>query len=1535
MSPVPSQPLVDFQDEQLNTTRNEILDLIDKSKVHYDSQFIGGVKAVIPTYVDFASLSSYSKSDKSNVLRGIKSNIAGLMKQVASAFDKMDAVNKSNVQTYITRIVITNVPGKASTSKKSSFSADGTLEVGTIFEDAINCSYYVEKKIITALNEFRPSQGAVVPDKVAAFEPAPTSEPSPAIAAAISAPPPVSASGLDLSQPTYPVAAQETLKLEILSILKPVRIESVVLGKPAFEMPIYVDWASMSLSPDVTSVLRSVKTNIPNIVKQIVPSLTKVDEVRKAAVGDYLVSMVVQNVPGKASTSKKACLTHEGMLIITLPLEDSLNCSYYLDKKITTALNEFIPQSGYQPQEKFISPPVAVVAPAVVQAVAQPVIQQQRPPVVYQQQPPAVVYQQQPVQQPKPVAVAPPAPVPVPIAEPKEKGRPEMEYKPTFSDPAQQFLVREIDQFLNHFKLVDDKDVPIGAPIYLDWASIMVYPTAVKQSTVLRNVNLTLYRMLRETVNAVKLSCTDFAMGGTIRAYLRSMTFQNIQGVSTTAKKVLYEDGHLIIQTVFEDLGNCAMYFDSKVIQAFPARPSTPTPKKPEQAQLIREELDIRLLAHRDVTAQEGGHLLVPPCPVTMDWSFQTNKAYESAGIEPNLIGTSNPIMTDLLGALSTFNSKEVEILRREITKIVFVQAAPGKTMFEKRSVVMADDGTLNIISIFEDRTEGGKGFRDRFINSFKARLYKVQIRDTIIPAIAKSIDESVRSRVKDNYLDKIVVPSDASYQANVVFNWTIIEKESPESQVNTYRAVTEKLGVGHGFAEELRKAICDICSYDVGKSAFLATNRFVLTNIMNAKQETNKFSCGNTWELTATFHDPANNRNTSSSMNVYFKEQLKVAFPCAIQDTFPQIASLVDELASATSKKVPVVMNYDSWRTYARFTNDQFAYKSIKSIAVTVPGSGLRCVTTLCRDAIVKKEYCTKVNSINIEYDVTDQVKKQRNKDPNVVATLDSKTGCLTFKLNFVDGLLGEKMPSWDYQFELALGTRPLKIARSMENNKAELSAVSSEITSLIGKTVQVSVNYKSFIDHRNFLHELEEPVYTKIIASFAQWLRAGWVKHDQTAELTTYATVKESLQRQLTSIQFHLCCENNQREVYDFELKGTELNVSINLSGAIDGKTMPWRITLEGIFKLRNLKIKEEIAKRIDLSKNKALISKMVGKNIELVIDWASLESDSAFSTNVDDYITYMHRFAEEIPSRFPTQYGFGELVEYQEVQQTIQTQVDTMKIVATSSGLVADLVGRTLEIHVGVRNINKFLKDTADDFECYGREVENALGLRLQIVRGYIKRNEPKFLQETIRRLTDAVENVVRVEIDWESIIQHAGFLKYVDFKPVLANILKLPAQLHPVQQLCRENLAAKKALSIVPTYTFRVDGTNSVNESEFCENKFGVDWVRASYFKPPAKDHILITVNVGRMIMEPCDLELEDKIEFLVTPDLAEERYLKKLARKDREDDLAYRRKQSAREDAYHQEQMRMDQRMLDSSNQRNRELSQLNRKLSRW
>eukprot|EP01133_Synstelium_polycarpum_P019806 gene19806-23723_t len=1526
----PSIPIPDFQDEALNTTKNEILDLIEKTKIKYDPSFIGGVNAYIPVFVDFGSILSYSKSDKTNILRAIKNNLANILKQGDSALQKMDAINKGNVQQFITRIVVTNVAGKASTSKKSSFYPDGTLEIGTVFEDGINCAYYLEKKIVQALNEFRPAAGAVVPEKVAAFEPVPvqaapvaaakpstpsyspqspaTSSSQPAAQAPVAVSTSPASATIDLSQPNYPNGAWETLKLEILALCKPLMADVATLGAQ-FEMPVFIDWGSLALSgADPQNVLRSIKNNYAGIMKQVLPGIAKVDAVRKPMIRDYLVSIVLQNVAGKASTAKRAFLAAEGTLVIVVPFEDSINCSYYIEKKITSGLNEFYPPTGGSAPTKFVSAapvsaPVEVVAAPIV---AKPSTPSYGIPDTYKPvaaQPYVPVYAPQPVVAPVAVPIA--APAPVVIEPPKDKGRPEMDTKPSIEDAAQQFLLREINAIISSFTVTDDRDQPIGAPIYLDWASIMVYPTAVKQATILRNVNLSLFKLLRESTAAIRLACTDFALRDNVIAYLRSVTVQNIQGTSTGNKKVIYEDGHLIIQTIYEDFGNCGLYFDTKIVQALQTRPSVPTPKKPEAIVITKEEVAVRLNAHKAL-ANRDGVSIAPSCAIEMDWSFMTVKANEGTGIENNIIGISAAILADLFTAIQSFTPAEIAILRREMTKIVFAQAAPGKTMFDKRTVTMNDAGLLTITSTFEDRTEGAKTFKDKFVNCLRARLFKVEIRDVRVPSIKALIDTAVRTQARANPLDKIVVPSDAAYSCSVIFDWQLVDKEPLENQVKVYQSIVSNLGDAAWACAMLKYAISDVCSYDAGKIAFLPTTSFVLRQIMKVKEEVLKLN-GKTWEFFIGFHDTASVKNTKQSMTVFIKEQLSVAFSCAVQDTFPQIQHLTNMVGSAAGKTVPIVINYDSFRNDPEVTSKTYSYTHVEDIVVKMPTRGLSAIGQLCGDKIVAKNYSDKVNKIVIEYDMKNSTKRMRKPDVDVLARLDS-AGVLTFTVNYNDAKTGTTHP-WAYQVELILNTRPQKVARSIENAKASLVEVSKEMTTLIGRQVEVSVNYASFIQHNAYIVDLEEASYTKIIASFARLLSAGWLQHEPSALLASYATVKSSLAQQLSSIVFSIDCTNGQREAYQFVLNGTTLNVSINLTTAIASETKQWRIEMERVFKLRDLKIKEEIAKRIDLATNKAALSKIVGKPVDVVIDWTSIENDATFSKNMDDYIAFLHRIGEEIPAELATDYGLIRLCQYAEVQSTIQNNLSTVRVIAGGDGLTVRHVAssKTLELVVGVRNVAKFIHDCEGNFEEYGRKIERAMDLRLQIVRGQIKRKESAVLAETASRIAEGVEQTVTVKFDWEAIVQHPGFLAVTDHHQLIDRFLAVPAQLHPIIQLCRENPSAKKHLAMVRNYTILVDGANKVNEAEFGENKFGVDWAKCKFMSPPAKDHILITINIQGLNNRPYPLGLEEKIEFLVTPDLAEERYQKKLARQDREEDLAHRRQQAAKDDAWRSEQ----------------------------
>ncbi|EGG19789.1 hypothetical protein DFA_06890 [Cavenderia fasciculata] len=1559
MSPTPSNalPIPDFADEACNNTRNEILDAIDKYKIKYNPQFIGGITAYVPLYFDFSAVLKYT-NERAAILRAVKTNIVSILKQVDSSFEKMDNLNKENVNRYLSRVVVTNTAGKASTSKKSTFYPDGTLEVVSVFEDSINCSYYLEKKIVQTLNEFRPTAANVASEKIAAFV-APDVQQQPAASAAAVVPqsssmssssssvPSASAAAVpvsttpinndcivDLSQPNFPTASAETLKLEILALAKPLKVEPAVLGM-AFDMPVYIDWGSVLVASG-DAVLRSIKTNYANIVKQVLPAVAKVDAVRKPMIRDFLVSFVLQHTPGKAATSKRAYLTHEGCLVLVIPFEDSVNCSYYLEKKITQGLNEFIPPSGSQPSAKFVAEqPVAAAPVAVAVAPVQPAQPSYGIPDSYKQQPqqPAYVpvYQPQPVVAAPVVVVAPPAPVPIVIEPPKEKGRPEMEYKPQFDDIVNQFALREIEANLSAFKISDDRDEVIGAPFYLDWKSVMVYPSSVKQNTVIRNINMGLYRLCRELYVSIKSACTDYALKDNIKGYLRSVTIQHVQGTTTSNKKVVYEDGHLTLQTIFEDFGNCGLYFDSKIVQAFSARPSVPV-KKTDLTTLIKEETAVRLNAHRQYKNAKTGQALGFACPVELDFGFLTSKGYEGTNMEGNVIAIAQAILADYFLAIQTFSNDQIDLLLKEIVKVNFVQAAYGKTIFDKRTVVLADNGVLTVQTMFEDRTEGGKTFRERFINSFQARLYKVEIRDVLVPAIKETIDRAVKhTELKKNRLDVIAVPSSDSYSSQVIFDWQLVEKEAPEVQVATYNNIVKNLGVDNTFVRDIKSAIIDTNTYDVGRIAFLKTQRFVLRHIMRSKEENYKYFADNgSYEFYVSYHDPANIRANKYNLTTFFKENLVVAFPCAVQDTFPLVDEIQAKLAKDSGKDVAIKIEYDHFRQYSRYTTDFAAYKAIQGIVVDVPNHGLEAISRLCKDAIVAREYKQKVNKIVIAYDTTDSIKKQRKTtEPNVIAKLDSTSGTLTFTINFDEARRNGKMLPWEYQLEYVLGTRPMKIQRAIERAQPDLDTASKTLSTMVGKPVIVRVDYASFITHPEYLVELEEAVYCKVIASFSHFISSGWFNHAPSAELFTYETVKQSIQKQLATITFKIDPISNQSEAYKFSVANGDLVVSINLKAAIAVQVVQWRIELERIFKVRDLKAREEIAKRVDLKSYQDELSKVIGKQVQLVVDWESVLADSFLAANIDDYIMYLHLVGEDLAGELSTTYGLGNVVEYSEVQAQLQKMVTQIKISASrSDGLAIRHNGTTLECEIGVRNIRKFLKEAEGDFEKYGRKIENALGLRLLTVRGYIKRHESKSLDDAKTRLAQAVEVQVDIKIDWEGVIQQRNFMAIVNYKRVLQNMIDMADELHPLIQLCRENLQAKKLLQSVRNYTIRYEDNDRINESEFAENKFGVDWIRVGYNAPPVKDHILIQCNLGSMSNSPHRVGIEEKTEFLVTPNLAEERYQKKLARQDREEDLAYRRQRDARDDRQHDQ-------MLNESREHNRQLDRINRRLRWW
>lgn len=66
---------------------------------------------------------------------------------------------------FITLVVIQNIPGKSANDKKACLHVEGHLVVNTIFEDNMNCTYYIEKKVILALDDFRAPPGVNPPTR--------------------------------------------------------------------------------------------------------------------------------------------------------------------------------------------------------------------------------------------------------------------------------------------------------------------------------------------------------------------------------------------------------------------------------------------------------------------------------------------------------------------------------------------------------------------------------------------------------------------------------------------------------------------------------------------------------------------------------------------------------------------------------------------------------------------------------------------------------------------------------------------------------------------------------------------------------------------------------------------------------------------------------------------------------------------------------------------------------------------------------------------------------------------------------------------------------------------------------------------------------------------------------------------------------------------------------------------------------------------------------------------------------------------------
>lgn len=80
-------------------------------------------------------------------------------------FIQAESSARRKVNSFLVAVIIQNVPGKSSASKKAAMNLEGSLVVNTVFEDAMNCQYYLEKKVSTGVEEFRIPPGITPPSR--------------------------------------------------------------------------------------------------------------------------------------------------------------------------------------------------------------------------------------------------------------------------------------------------------------------------------------------------------------------------------------------------------------------------------------------------------------------------------------------------------------------------------------------------------------------------------------------------------------------------------------------------------------------------------------------------------------------------------------------------------------------------------------------------------------------------------------------------------------------------------------------------------------------------------------------------------------------------------------------------------------------------------------------------------------------------------------------------------------------------------------------------------------------------------------------------------------------------------------------------------------------------------------------------------------------------------------------------------------------------------------------------------------------------
>jgi len=326
---------------------------------------------------------------------------------------------------------------------------------------------------------------------------------------------------------------------------------------------------------------------------------------------------------------------------------------------------------------------------------------------------------------------------------------------------------------------------------------------------------------------------------------------------------------------------------------------------------------------------------------------------------------------------------------------------------------------------------------------------------------------------------------------------------------------------------------------------------------------------------------------------------------------------------------------------------------------------------------------------------------------------------------------------------------------------------------------------------------------------------------------------------------------------------------------------------------------------------------VGSVLGSNVNVVVDWDNIIKNPDFASNVDNYIEVIHTVSEKIPAGFvASNFGLGQLCEYEEVRKYIQTNVSTLRVTTDPSAhFWFEQKSKTLLVLVQIKGIDHYLSTTSGNFEKWGRLIETTMNLRPLRTQGAITRAS-QALPDVAKRLNEAVNGKLNVVVDW-GFIEHPNFLALLNYIEIIHRITSIGEELLPTIVFLKENPSLRDIVKEnVKTFTITVDPNNKINESEFAPCEYGVDYARV-YYKDSKNDNIVTAVNLDKVVNNIIQhMNLHFKVEFLVTPERAQRRLQREqdMELQEREMNIRERAEANAQRDR---------QRSLDAQKEGNR------------